>query len=138
MLYSMFTSLVHLVACYFSVSTKIQMLDSLPHRNLCQKILIEGSPWSSGVTHNSAHPNHFLSPCHHSYTPSLQCTITTPVNPYAAPPSISIIESFQVAVNAMDEGSPSNSSSSTSKSQTLQIIIWADFVPNLTIPWKQH
>jgi len=40
--------------------------------------------------------------------------MSVPVNPYAAPPSVCITASFEVAVDVMDETSPSNSATTTS------------------------
>jgi len=37
-----------------------------------------------------------------------------PVNPYAAPPNVHIMESFKAEVDARDANSPSNSSNTTS------------------------
>jgi len=39
--------------------------------------------------------------------------MSAPDNPYVAPPSIQITASFEAEVEAMDENSPSNSSTTT-------------------------
>jgi len=66
----------------------------------------------------------------------LKITIAAPVIPYTAPPSIQIMESFEVAVNPMDETSLSNPSL-TSTSQNLPNINWVNLPPNLMTPQKQ-
>jgi len=40
-------------------------------------------------------------------------TMSAPVNPYAAPLNVQIMESFKAEVDAMDGNSPSNSSNTT-------------------------
>jgi len=41
-------------------------------------------------------------------------TMLAPINPYAAPPNVHIMESFEVEVDVMDANSPSNSLNTTS------------------------